>query len=211
MVADLSTLKSDVAGYLSRSDLTSEIASEISKAIRYYQAQHFYFNETRDKTFTTVAAQTWYSSTDDADIGQFTSIEMLHITVSGSRYELRPRDIAAFEYLTDSNAASGQPYCYTHYNRQIGLYPIPDDAYTVRIVGVYMLAEPATDGEANNAWMVEAGDLIQARTLRQLYLYKVRNFERAAAMQKLEMDELSRLRSETFRRHSTGCIEPTSF
>lgn len=210
-MSTLTLLKAEIADDLARSDLTSAIATEISNSIKFYQAEHFYFNETRDKTFTTVADQTWYSSSDDADIPLFTDIDFIHITISSNRYELDRIPIGRFEILTDSNSTSGQPYLYAHYNRQIGLYNTPDSAYTVRIIGAYQTAEPVTDGETDNPWMVEAYQLIRARSLANLCDFKIKDYERADKMRVREASELERIFRETDRRKKTDKLVPSEF
>ena len=210
-MSTLAILKAEVADDLARSDLTSAIANSISKAIRFYQPRHFYFNETRDKTFTTVTGQIWYSGTDDADIPLFTDFDTLHITISNNRYRLKHYPIERFEILTDANATNGQPYAYTYYNRQIGLFVPPDGAYTVRMVGSYMVAEPASDSETDNAWMVEAYDLIRSRAVSDLARRKTRNYEVANEMKAMEGEELARIEKETASRVKTDLITPTQF
>lgn len=207
-MSTLATLKAELADDLARSDLTSAIASEITNAIRFYQAEHFYFNETRDKTFDTVASQTWYSGDDDADIPLFVDVDFMHISIGSNRYRLKRYSIERFELLTDGNATSGQPYAYAHYNRQIGLYAIPDQVYTVRIIGSYQTAAPATDDETDNPWMVEAYQLIRSRALANLCEFKVRNYERADRARSREASALMRIQRETSRRKKTDIIQP---
>lgn len=204
-------LKAEIADDLARSDLTDAIANSISKAIRYYQSRHFYFNETRDKTFTTVADQVWYSGTDDADIPLFTDIDFMHITIGTTRYTLTHRPIAIFELLTDGNASSGQPYNYTYYNRSIGLFVPPDQAYTVRFIGAYMTTAPASDSETDNPWMVEAYDLIRSRAVSDIARRKLRDRDLANENKAMEDEELRRIEQETASRVKTNEITPVTF
>ncbi|MBW3099229.1 hypothetical protein [Pseudohoeflea coraliihabitans] len=210
-MSTLATLKAEIADDMDRDDLTSAIASEINRAIRFYQSRHFYFNETRDATFTTVASQVWYSEDDDADISQFVDIDFVHITVGSNRYQLRQKDIKQFELLTDGNASNGQPYCYTYYNRSIGLFVPPDAAYTVRVLGSYMTAAPATDDEADNVWMTEAFDLIRWRAQSRLYAGKLKDLTTAATCNAMEADELGRIERETAVRHKTNRVKAVTF
>lgn len=210
-MSTLTDLKADIADDLQRSDLTDAIADAISRAIRHYQAEHFYFNESRDKTFSCVVGQTWYTGSDDADIPLFTDIDMVHITIGSNRYQLREYDIQRFEILTDGNASNGQPYAYTYYNQSIGLYVPPDDTYTVRIIGAYKAPEPATDGETDNVWMTEAYQLIRSHATSDVAARKIRNFELAAASAQGRDIELNRIRQETARRVKTNRVTPNRF
>lgn len=210
-MSTLATLKAEIADDLKRSDLTAAIAASISKAIRFYQPKHFYFNESRDRTFSTVAGKIWYSGTDDADIPLWVDRDFLHITISNNRYRLTHYPIARFEVLTDANATNGQPYAYTYYNRQIGIFPPADKVYEVRMVGSFSIAEPASDSEADNVWMVETYDLIRSRVVSDICRRKIRNYDRANSEKAMEMDELGRLYEETAKRAKTDRITPVAF
>lgn len=210
-MSDLATLKAEIADDLDRTDLTASIAASITKAIRYFQAQRFYFNVTRDKTFATVASQSVYSSSDDADIPEFIEFDAIHVTNGGRRTPLVPIDIERWEYLTDNSAASGEPYSYAYYNMQLHLYPVPDQAYTVRMLGHYKVSAPASDAEANNVWMTEAYNLIRSRVCADLAVRKIRDVDLARMMIQAETLEMSRLMGETNKRGRLGEIVPTQF
>lgn len=60
----LALLKAEIADDIDRTDLTSAVAAEITKAITYYQNFRFYFNETRDCVIATVADQRLYADED---------------------------------------------------------------------------------------------------------------------------------------------------
>src|SRR5689334_5061353 len=59
-VGDLAALKARIARDLNRTDLTTQIADEISSAIAYYRSHRFEFNEIQ-ATFSTVAFQDEYA------------------------------------------------------------------------------------------------------------------------------------------------------
>lgn len=210
-MSTLTALKAEIADDFDRSDLTTAIANAISRAIRYFQATRFYFNVTRDKTFVTVADQSVYTTADDADIPEFIEFDQIHVTVSGQRDELTPIDITEWERLTDGSAATGEPYAYAYYNMQLHLYPIPDQVYTVRMLGHFKAAEPATDGEADNVWMVEAFDLIRARATGDIALNKLRDTGKAQTAMAAEELQMSRLMRETNKRTRSGELTPTQF
>lgn len=209
----LATLKAQIADDLDRSDgsIDSQIATEITNAIRHYQRHRFYFNETRDVTFSTVASQTAYDSTDAAAIPYAVRIDQAHITVSGQRHELTRRDFYELETLYDTTAASGEPYEYAYYDQQVWLYPIPNAVYTVRLLGLFRIDGPASDSEAGNPWMTEAFELIRCRAKVYLAAHKLYDQQLAATMQAAEEDALRLLRKDTALRLGTGSIVPTRF
>lgn len=207
----LALLKSEIADDLDRTDLTTAIASEITKAIRHYQATRFYFNESRDETFATVASQKLYSSSDDAAIPKFVETDQVVLMDGTEPTELEQVDPKDWEILTASGTSTGKPDSWCTFDQKIGLYPIPDAVYTVRVIGQFMKAGPATDGETGNVWMTEAFDLLRARVCAQLALKKLRDDVMIQTQKAAEADELSRLDRETTSRVGTGFVTPTEF
>ena len=113
--------------------------------------------------------------------------------------------------MLDSSAASGQPYKYSYFEQSFRLYPIPDAVYTVRPIGVIEEAEPATDGEADNPWMVHAFELLRCRAKAYLCGHVTMDFELAQAMLAAEHSALQKLRRETAKKTGGGLIEATQF
>jgi hypothetical protein len=207
----LALLKAEIADDLDRTDLATQITSEISRAIRYYQRTRFYFNETRDETFSTVSDQKLYSSSDDAAIPEFIEIDQIYLMDGSEPQELEEINPKEWELLTASGGATGRPCAFCYFNRSLGFYPIPDQAYTIRPVGHIMKDEPADDAETGNVWMTEAFDLLRARVCAQLGQRKLRDVSLVQAHRPLEQDELWRLNSETNTRVGTGFVTPSEF
>lgn len=211
----LGALKQDIADDLDKnlSDAAYEamIGSAVTAAIRHYQRTRFYFNETRDETFATVAAQKLYSSTDDAAIPKFIEIDQIVLMDGTEPNELCQIDPKKWEMLTASGSSTGRPNSWCYFNESFGLYPIPDAAYTIRPIGHIMKAAPTADDEANNVWMLEAYELLRARCVTQLAQRRLRDPELAGLHGPVEMDELSRLNGETTTRIATGFVTPTEF
>lgn len=207
----LATLKADIADDLARSDLTDSIAAAITRAIEYYQPVRFWFNETRGETWSTVAGQARYTSSDDTAIPKFVTLDSLYITIGGQNRRLRYVTPDEFELQTDSSASQGEPYSYTYYDITFGLYPIPGDVYTVRPLGHIKRDVPASDAEANNVWMTDGYQLIRSRASADVWARKIRNTDMAILNSQAETNELDRLLSETSRRIATGRIQATTF
>src|SRR6188768_957361 len=112
----LGGLKAQIADDLARSDLTQQIEDAIYNAIMQRKVKRFYFNETRTATFVTVAAQSEYASSDDADIPLFLELDEVFVTdSSGSVVPIEPEDPARLTWLLGNGAASGRPYCYAYF------------------------------------------------------------------------------------------------
>lgn len=198
-------------------DTTGEYAVQIRTAIlsalRYCERENFYFNETRDVTFSTVNGQEWYGAADNANIPTLIRIEAAFSEdASGQRSEIRRTTPQELEYLSDNTASRGEPYAFTYFNRQIRLYPIPSDyTYTIRLqVSPYRLAPLTTDTDTN-AWFTEAYDMVKARAKYILAKDTLKDAEVAAEALNDYTDQLAALRNETSRRTSTGFIRATCF
>lgn len=202
-------MKADILADMGDDQLSDAyIGQAITKACEFYQHERLFFNESRSYTFSTVADQVWYSSSDDADIGLIKELDALVIETSTYDRLLDYITPEALENWTDANAADSEPTAFTYFDQKIGLYPIPDDTYTIRMMGSFKVAAPATDDEADNPWMTHGYDLIRARAEVDIAMYRQRDFDFAQALKMREMEELKRLRIETEKRWRTGRIVP---
>lgn len=210
-MSTLATLKAEIADDFARTDLEDAIAGAISRAITYYQNTDFWFNEKRSLTFTTVAGQARYSSIDDTDIGLIKTLTGLFLVTSDVPVELLRIQANELEAMTSASAGNARPDSWAYYEQQIGIWPPPDDAYTVRMMGTFKIAEPAANNDANNPWMVEAYQLIRFRASKEIAAVKIRDYQVAQIMGAAELDERTRLLSETDRRTGTSFVTPSDF
>lgn len=190
-------MKARIADELARSDITSQIAYAISDAIGAYENERFHFNESRALTFTTVADQEFYGTSDSANIGKVQKIDYVKVYVGTQPYDLRYERPSDMESMSVSGSQIGTPWAYTWYGNQIRLYPVPDQAYTVRIGASYKVAAPATDGEADNPWMTHAERLIRSRAKLELALHVLKDTELAATMVEGVNEAFSQLKDRT--------------
>lgn len=205
-------LKADIADDLGTDDYDSDISSQVTKAIRFYQKNRWWWSESREFTFTTEVDKAYYSEDDDADIASIIRLERIFLEKDNDEtYELdyiRPRDL---EILIDNAASTGEPYEYTYYNRKIGIYRVPDDAYILRMHGHFILSGPTSDGEMGNVWMENAYDLLRAHVVAKIALFKEQDIEMAQAMDPIIKAEVARLDKETQKRIATRMLTPTSW
>lgn len=210
-MSTLAELKAEIADDLDRTDLTTQIDSETTRAIKFYQPTRFYFNETRDVTFSTVAAQALYSVSDAPEIPQFFEIDQICFEDGDQKYDLTEISPKEWEVATGSGGTSAKPIAWAYFNQSIGLYPIPDGVYTIRVIGHIKKAEPTDDVEEGNVWMVEAFDLIRARVCKQLALKKLRDQSLFETQSAAEADELRNLLAQTAIKTGTGFVTPSDF
>ena len=190
-----------------RSDTTA-IGLKIDAAIRHYQSRRFWFNESRSVTFNTVASTSDYTF---ATIGtEFYKIDGAYLTNGSEINELVRVDYQELEE-GPSSPTTGLPTAYAYIAKTLRLYTTPDDIYAVRLTGHVKLAGPATDEEAENAWMVEAYDLIMARAKAELYAHRWEDPTNAALMRVAEADYLRDLLGMTHDKVAPGYLEATEF
>ena len=181
----LGTMKDEIAGDLGRSDLSSYIETCIKRAIEQEQRTRYWFNVTRDLAFTTTAGTYRYSSFSSGPITNFSDvigIDAVWLEESnGTRHELVQSSYEDIEALTDNTNSRGRPRDYAVRNNEIWLYPIPDQAYTIRVAAHYRVAAPASDTETGNPWMTHAYSVILPLAKSIIYQSRVRNYNAAKA------------------------------
>jgi hypothetical protein len=210
-MATLADMKARVADELARGDLTSQIASAIADAIAFYQDKRFFFNESRDITFSTVVGQQWYGAADNPNIPGLYFIDYLTMTVGNVVSDvprMQPEDL---EILTMTGTQQGEPYAYTYYNEQIRLYPVPSQVWPMRLGAHIAVAAPAGDGEAGNPWMTVAEKLIRSRTKYELAINWLKDTDLAQTMTAAVTEAFDELKGRTNRQTGRGVIRAMQF
>ncbi len=210
-MSNFGTMRDRIADELDRADMTSQIEREIKSAIAFYERKRFWFNEKRTN-FATVAAQEWYTSTDDSDIPNLLTLDIAKIAItSTTKHELELLPYAELEFVsTNGTADQGQPTSLAYFQKQVRLYPIPDASYSVVLSGIFALDALSASADTN-AWMTDGEALIRARTKRMIYSNVIRDPELAREAKFTEDDELKALASATTDKKATGRVLPTQF
>ena len=196
-MSTLADLKRRIAGELNRRDLTAEIAEQVARAIEFHAERRFWFNEDT-RTIATVAGQ----GSVDAPAGLRVA-DAVFVEAGGYRQQLRARSPAVLAAWS-AGGITGQPTDYALSGGRMELYPRPNAAYPLSVVGVFDLAAPGEDQA--NAWTGAAADLIANRAMAVLFAIKLRDPEGAASAKAAELEALKRLRGETARRLSLGRV-----
>ena len=210
-MATLGDMKASIASEIFRDDLTDAIAAEITRAIRFYQRTRFWFNETRLLIFDTVAGQEFYDATTEPRIPNLIQIDYVQVAQSGRPYSLEMVSAEGLDQWSGLPTA-GVPYCYSYFEGQLRFYPVPNEAYPVRVAAVVQVDAPANDTVDGNPWMNPAEELIRSRTKRNLYLHYMGDQQMAAVMKAAEDEALASLRAEASMRQgiftlaSEGCF-----
>jgi hypothetical protein len=190
-------MKARIANELARDDLTSEIADAINDAIAAYEDERFFFNESRATTFSTVDGQEFYDSDDAAAIPTLQKIDYVVLYVGNDPRKLEYERPETMEHLSINGTQEGTPWAYTWYGGQLRLYPIPDQAYTVRVGASVKVAAPASDAETGNPWMTHAERLIRSRAKLELALHVLKDPDLAQTMDAAVDEAFTQLKSRT--------------
>ena len=135
----------------------AQINNAILTAIKHYERKEWWFNQ-KVGTFSTVAAQELYTSSDLADIPKMVLIQSMLIGASSTtKKPLTNLDNKNIEDLQDGSV-TGEPEYYARYADKIRLYPIPSAVYTVTASYIYKLTALSADGDTN-AWTDECEEL----------------------------------------------------
>lgn len=189
-------MKARIADDLARSDLTSQIAQEILSAVKFYERHRFYFNTRVSDTFSLVANQEYYGSSDLAAIPNLITIDDMYVTVSSVRYHVLQvpfDDIAAAQ---SGLIVRDPPFQFAYYAQQIRMFPIPSSARTVTMADLYRLTALSADSDSN-AWTTDAEELIRNRAERILYSKIIKDMDAANEAAANEQEALRALKRET--------------
>lgn len=209
MTFTYSDMKTRIADEIKRTDLTTNIAQQIQSAIAQYQRKLFFFNEKTNASWSTVANQEVYTTTDTG-ITDIVAIDKLTVIYNGTRNDVTRRDWDYIEDRQTGNLKGGYPYEYAYRELSFRLLPIPTSVMTLNLAYVQRVAAP-TDDTDEGAWMNEAEELIRCSAKRRLFAHVIVDEAEAAIMLQSEQDALRDLQSETARRLGTGRIRPTQF
>lgn len=185
-------------------DIEGRIQEEILSAISFYEASRFYFNQTTD-TFSTVASQEYYSSSDLADIPNIVTIDSAKLTLSDgtSKDDITEVDFATLDAWQDGNR-TGDPQFFALYKQQIRLGPIPTAVRTVTLAYIYKLTALSAPSDSN-AWTVDAEELIRKRAAGNIWENVLKEYANADRCRIREKEALDGLYAETAMRiHGSG-------
>ncbi|HYE38222.1 phage adaptor protein [Methylocaldum sp.] len=195
-MSTLGEVKARIADELNRTDLDSQIGAAITRAIRTHGAKRFWFLEARQTQ--TVTAEDEYVNLPSGT----RNIDLIQVQIGETWYPLCKVSLAAMDDLKGMNVSEGQPTDYAVEKTRLRLYPTPDQAYTLSLIGTFDLT--LADDSDTNAWTTEAEDLIVATVKKHICRDIIIDETRAMLCQGAETEALNLLQDETVRRLSTG-------
>ena len=203
-------------------DLEDEIKESLQETIRYYNRKPYALTEVRAIELTTAASTTWYSSVDltgaggDQDFTGRTAVDTKDILgikyarenpgASGLNEPLGRLSYTDFERMFEGSTPGGTPTYWTYYGGEIGIWPTPDDAYTLYFSATVKPVVPTSDDDTS-VWFDEAGEMIRAGACKRVCLNYLRDTERAAMFAGTEESERQGLEMEYLLKSSSGKIK----
>jgi hypothetical protein len=201
-------MQNNIADYLNRDDLTTQIKRSINRAIEFYERKSFWFQETTG-SFSTIANQQSYGTADGlpSDIKE---IDIVTITLSSTNKPELDRESYEDIIRLDIAATGGQPYKYAWYQNKIWFYQKPNSIWTINLSYQKNYTALSADADTND-WTTEAEDLIEARACWWLNSRIIKNVDEAAVNKADETEALNALIEKTNQLIGTGIIKPTYY
>lgn len=199
-------------------DLEDEIKAEIAETVRFFNREKWALTEFRGMTLTTSTGVAWYStldlSTGDGDqpnnrtvnVKDILGVHYARMDANSLDYDLKQLSIREFEALFEGVTPSLYPNYFTLYAGQIGLWPVPDAAYSIYFNGHVKPVVPTVDTD-ESVWFDEAQELIEMGACKRVCLKHLRQPDRAAEFAALEKNAVDQLRSEHVKRTATGRLK----
>jgi len=194
-------------------EYSAQIQKAIFAALRFVAREPFYFNQTSDVVFSSVAGQSWYDATDHEQIGRLVGLDAVICQrgAAGKSWILQRETAEKLEIL-DATTPAGEPRQFCYFGQKLRLFPRPKDAgYRIRLQLAPQRFEEITDFNADHIWFVQAGDLIFARAKYELYKNILKDGAAAAASLVDFHEQLTALQAETSRRRGKGRVMATLF
>lgn len=202
----LGDLVAEIMDDLDRPDLEPQIRRGIAAAVRHFQPERFAFNE-RILTFQTIPGADVYGQGDAPAIPGLYAIGSA-VLVDGDQVSDLNRVAETWVESADQPASQSQPVAYSYFDSTLRLWPVPSDAWTIRLSAHIKLDIPTGDlaDATSSPWFDEARDMISARAKWHLALHVLKDSGLAAAMQVAFTEAFGTLRARANGIASTGQI-----
>lgn len=209
-MATFGTVQTNIADYLNRTDLTTQIQVAINRAIASYSTHDFWFTQANPTTFNTIASQESYGTADGipTDLREITYLKM---TVGTSFYRMKQRTIQFIEDRNPNNNV-GRPSDFCFWANKIYFNPIPSGVFTMTLYYRKNYAALVNGADTNDFTnTTEALNLIEAKALWWLNTYIIRDPVGAKENQEMEESALAILSTISNNIQSPEEIFPSDF
>jgi hypothetical protein len=208
LVSTFGQLVADIREDLNRgSSFDPRIKRAIVNAIAFYRSKRLGFNIKRARARLTSGNEFVSLPTD------WIEADYLRLEKGTRRYPLEEVTYDWMEETQLDDSTEGQPQKFAIQHRELRLYPIPDQTYTLMLSFQYELKNvsiSASDGESN-AWLEEGEELVRKHAMGDLYVLYIDGDEAKMKGMNLlaECEEviLPKLEAEAAREQSSGKIK----
>lgn len=174
--------------FLNRTDFSDTVKRAINTAVRHYQRERFWFNETSTVLTCQVGIETIVKPSD------FLFLDYLQVTQNSSDTVLIQKP---FDFIRRINIdqSTGLPTVYCEYGENFHLANVPDSAYPVPCFYVQQMAPLVNDSDTNN-WLSAAEDVIVYAASKLVWAATIRNMSAAGVCAQMETAAISELRRQ---------------
>lgn len=182
----------------------TRIQAALANAILFYRARRFGFN-TKRKTFQLAGEYTSLTA-------NFIEIDYAKLQV-GTRYKpLVERTAVRMNEKMTFQSLSSEPLWYTVIDRNLRVYPPPDQSYSCEIHYLYDISDisiSTSDSTTTNVWFTEGYDLIRLHAMvemLEMYIDGPEAVQKAQVLRLREQETEKELKRRANREQSSGRI-----
>ena len=189
-------METRIADEIDRTDIAvSYIPNAILDAIKYFESDHFDFNE-EVRDFTLVQGDARLSLPSD-----FMTIVSISIVYNDVYYPLTSRNYTELEQIDHKTQA--RPVVYCQFASALRLYPYPDQAYqgNMSYIKQFTTLSATTD---TNVWTTIAEPMIREKAKAYIYRNRLKDFDRAAIHEQFAQDEYRNLKQKAAYNQTSG-------
>ncbi len=188
--------------FLGRTDLKTQVKNGIQVAIRHYQRERFWFNETATALVCIPNVETIATPAD------YLFLQELMVTQNSANIQLVAAPFDFIRRLNINNTA-GLPTRYCNYGDNFHLANLPDSAYVVPCYYIHQLTALSADTDTNG-WLSAAEDLIVYSAAKYVWANFLRNTSAANVCAMLEISAAGEFHREAEQRQNLQ-LKPTTF
>lgn len=220
-----------IADMMARDDLAPQIRAEVLLALKRYERELWYFNETRGAAVELEAGRGWYDNAKVFSVGSGWDLGRWDITAwdsvaptliavpltsllnvdyarliphaGGFDDAMRQIDYRTFERWQEGSPSAGQPQAFARYGGKIGIWPTPVGADVLYLSGAFKPLMPVADNDGS-VFFREAQELIESCACANVYEKFLRDYDAAAAHRGREAIAIASLRAEAVHKKATG-------
>jgi len=218
----LATIQANVADMLrGRTDLNSQILTEIGLAVAQYSRRATWITELRNGTIATVSGTTYYSTIDNSSsisygtgltgtaptstdsVSNMLELTFAKLTQGSTDWPLTRLPYKEFEAMLVNSSVSGTPDYITLYAGQIGLWPTPNAVFTLTLSGKFKPIVPSA-ATHESIFFDQHRELIELSVAKRMAQKWTHDPELVQLFSPLVMEQEQLLMAEGVSRRTTG-------